>query len=182
MCRSQERLILSSCHPVKAVLRNSGPSRRRVGQRRPVRMRASPASTAHLRHRLALAYFLVQALAVSTWWAILALRPDARASFALHGAPFAALGAFAPGDLGLVALGSLVVALRGGRGWSRDLAWLVAGAMTYAAAYTATAALARASGPFGALLMLPAEAASLGSAYTLSVAARDEALPQRADA
>lgn len=125
-----------------------------------------------MQRRLALAYFLVQALAVIAWWALLAARPSARALFAVHGAPPAALGAFAPGDLGLVALGSALVALQRGRGWSRALAWMVAGAMAYAAAYTATAAITRASGPLGAWLMLPAAAASIGAAGILSRVAR----------
>jgi hypothetical protein len=51
--------------------------------------------------------------------------------------------------------------------------------MAYAAAYTATAALTGASGPLGALLMLPAAAASLAAAGTLTGVARDEALPAR---
>jgi hypothetical protein len=129
-----------------------------------------------VRRRLALGYFVLQALAVAVWWALLAARPDTWALFAIHGAPAAALGAFAPGDLGLVALGSALAALRGGRGWGRDLAWVVAGAMTYAAAYTATTALTGASGALGALLMLPAAAASLLAARALS-ATRDDGLP-----
>jgi hypothetical protein len=132
-----------------------------------------------VRRRLALGYFLVQALAVTAWWVLLAARPSARALFAVHGAPPAALGAFASGDLGLVALGSALVALLRGRRWGRELAWMVAGAMAYAAAYTATAALMRASGPLGAWLMLPAAAASIGAARILSGVTRDETLPAR---
>jgi hypothetical protein len=130
-----------------------------------------------VRFRLALGYFLVQALAVAAWWALLASQPAAWPLFAVRGSPRVALGAFAPGDLGLVALGSAVVALRGGRAWTRELAWCVAGAVAYAAAYTATTAAARASSPLGALLMLPAAGASVAAALTLSRGARGAALP-----
>jgi hypothetical protein len=132
-----------------------------------------------VRRRLALGYFLVQALAVAAWWGLLTVWPRARPLFTLYGAPPAALAAFAPGDLGLVALGSALVALGRGRGRTGALAWVVAGAMAYAAAYAATAALTGASGPLGALLMLPAAAASLVSAGILTRTPRDESLPTR---
>ena len=130
-----------------------------------------------MRRRLALGYFLLQALAVVVWWGALALQPAAWPLFAVRGAPPIALGAFAPGDLGLVALGSAVVAVRGARAWSRELAWCVAGAMAYAAAYTVTAAAVRASAPLGALLMVPAAGASIAAALTLSRSAHGATLP-----
>ncbi len=131
--------------------------------------------------RLAAMYFLVQAIAVTGWWALLAFVPPTWSLFAIHEAPRIALGAFAPGDLGIVAVGSALVALRRPRPWTGPLAWIVAGAMIYGAAYTVTASVLGAAPPLGALLMLPAAVASLLAAAAL---ARDEnanAIPTRTD-
>ena len=107
--------------------------------------------------RLGRLYFAAQALAVSGWWLLLALRPDLRAWFRLPDTPDATLLAFAPGDLLLAVLGSALVAFsRASRAWVRPLAWAVAGAMAYAALYTLTLAYGTAMGPLGALLMIPA--------------------------
>jgi hypothetical protein len=121
-----------------------------------------------VRRRLAVWYFLAQASAVVAWWALLAALPAAWPLFALRESPRAVLGAFAPGDVGVVALGSALVAWRHGRAWAGALAWVVAGAMSYAASYTATALLLGVAPPLGACLMVPAAVASVAAAAILS--------------
>jgi hypothetical protein len=108
---------------------------------------------------------------------LLAVAPGMRAYFMIREAPIEVLGAFAPGDLGLVALGSLLVGLRRGDGWSGRLAWIVAGAMMYAAAYTVATAALRISHALGACLMVPAAGASLIAASHLTHHAPAERLP-----
>lgn len=118
--------------------------------------------------RLARTYFGILAIAVATWWVLLAVRPPARSLFRAAGAPDATLLAFAPGDL-LLALGSAAVALAadGRHRWRAPLAWLVAGATTYGALYTIALALGGAVSPLGAALMTPATLASLACARAL---------------
>lgn len=122
-----------------------------------------------MRERTALArgYFALQGIAVIAWWAMLLFLPATRTAFAIRGAPPIALDAFAPGDLGLVAIGSLLVAAFTSRAWSGTLAWVVAGAMVYAALFTIATAITGASGPLGALLMMPAAIVSVGGASVL---------------
>jgi hypothetical protein len=134
------------------------------------------------RRRLAAGYFLVQASAVAAWWTLLAVSPAARPYFALREAPIAALGAFAPGDLGLVVLASLVVGIRRGRGSSGPLAWIVAGAMSYGAAYTISSAALGISSALGAILMVPAAVASLLAASELTRHVQAEPVPPGAAA
>ena len=118
--------------------------------------------------RLAGMYFVIQAVAVVAWWAVLVAAPSTQSYFTMRDAPFATLGSFAPGDLGLLALGSSVVGIRMGRGWTIYLAWAVSGALLYAAGYTVTAAASGVSSPVGALLMVPAALASIAASVTLS--------------
>lgn len=136
-------------------------------------------SSAAVRRRLAVGYLVAQAVAVAGWWLLLAAVPDSRPLFAVRGAPLVALGAFAPGDLALVAVGSALAAWRRGRGWGGPLAWCVAGAMIYAATYTATTATLGATAPWGALAMVPAAAASLLAAAALAHRAPAVAVPPR---
>jgi hypothetical protein len=125
--------------------------------------------------RTARLYLLLQGGAVLGWWAVLLLWPASRALFLVHGAPEITLSAFAAGDLAIVGAGSLAVGASRDRAWAAPLAWIVAGAMTYAALYTILTALVGATGPLGALLMTPAAAASLVSAMVLQAAARPPA-------
>jgi hypothetical protein len=134
------------------------------------------------RGQLASGYFLVQAIGVTGWWATLAVVPATRPHFALHDAPLAALGAFAPGDLAGIALGSLLIALYHDRGWARPLAWGVAGAMTYAAAYTLSAAILEVTPPWGSLVMVPAAAGSLIAAAERSRHAPADSISSRPSA
>lgn len=119
-------------------------------------------------------YFGVQSIAVAAWWTLLATRPSTRALFRVAGAPDASLLAFAPGDLALLTLGSAALALsgRGASAWRVPLAWLVAGAAVYAAAYTLALAASGAAGPLGAALMVPAAAASVLCAHALQRGSR----------
>ena len=116
--------------------------------------------------RLARAYLALQALAVAAWWVALYARPPLRALFRPPAAPDATLLAFAPGDL-LLALGSALAAASPARPARSIAAWLVAGAMSYAAAYTVVLAVTCAAGWLGAILMAPAALGSLAAAWAL---------------
>lgn len=118
--------------------------------------------------RLARAYFLVQAIAVTAWWLILAVNHNARALFITRDVPFHTLGAFVTGDLMIIALGSAIISFRGERWESSSLAWLVTGAVVYAALYTVTAAIAGLATIMGAILMVPAATASVVSSIAIS--------------
>lgn len=122
-----------------------------------------------LANRMARAYFKIQAFAVAAWWLALALWPEWRAPFRPYSAQDMVLFAFAPGDLLLLAAGSALV------GWIRGpmvrfrsaIGWAVAGATLYGAIYTLTLAITGAASPLGALLMIPAAAASTLAAFVL---------------
>jgi hypothetical protein len=118
--------------------------------------------------RLARAYFIIQAAGVAAWWTVLFAVPASRPYFELREAPFAALGSFAPGDLALIAIGSVLVGIRGGRRWSGPLAWMVSGAMAYASCYVLSAALSGLMSPVGAALMIPPTLASITASAILS--------------
>ena len=120
-----------------------------------------------MRRSLAVTYFAIQAAAFAGWWMALLWRKDLRPLFNLHVAPLVALTAFAPGDIVIASLGSAAVAFRRGEGWSRELAWVVTGAVLYATAYAITASAAGASNPIGAVLMALASAGSVASALRL---------------
>ena len=120
-----------------------------------------------LSDRIARAYFGLLAAAVAGWWALLFAWPATRAPFRIVGAPEAALLGFAPADL-LAAVAAAWIATTSRPGRARTAAaWGVAGAMAYAAVYTAALAFACATGPVGAILMAPAAAASVWSAWAV---------------
>ena len=116
---------------------------------------------------------MLQAVAFATWWLVLLAAPAARGAFAAPGAPFSSLAAFALGDLAVVALTVPVLsAARRGRAFATTGAWIIAGAVGYAAlyclglfAFTGGAALAVAT-------MVPA---AVGSAWAARELAREVA-------
>ncbi|MDB4914974.1 MAG: Protein-S-isoprenylcysteine O-methyltransferase [Gemmatimonadetes bacterium] len=118
--------------------------------------------------RMAAGYFFVQAAAIVGWWALLITVPSTRPYFTIRSAPFATLGAFALGDLGLIALGSALVAVCHGRSWAGRAAWCVSGALLYATCYTVAAVVGGVSSPLGACLMVPASVASIMASTILS--------------
>jgi hypothetical protein len=124
-----------------------------------------------LRRRLARAYFLFQAAAVTAWWIVLATVPHTRPLFSIRGASFAAVSAFAAGDLVVIALGSALVASSRIHRRSVVFSLVVTGAVIYAALYTAAAALLRLTPVWGTVLMIPAAALTIVSA---SIISRDE--------
>lgn len=141
----------------------------------PLTRRAGPALPAEgagmLRvRRLAAAYFVGQGFAVSLWWVMLVLRPEARAAFLPAAAPEAVLLAFWLPDLALLAAGSLVAGYLCARPGPAAVAalWLVAGAMTYASLYTLTLALLMDGGWLGPTLMLPANLLTVSLAAPLA--------------
>jgi hypothetical protein len=116
--------------------------------------------------RIARAYFGLLAAALAGWWVLLFAWPAARAPFRIAGAPESALLAFAPADL-LAALAAAWVSTTSAGHARTAAAWAVAGAMSYAAVYTAALAFACAAGPLGVILMAPAAAAGVWSARAL---------------
>lgn len=129
------------------------------------------------RRGIAAAYFAVQAIGVAVWWIVLGALPQSRSLFAADGMPFAPLGAFAPGDLGMIALGSALVAWRRNARWTPALAWIVVGAMAYGAVYTVTAAFIHVMTPFAAVIMIAGAVASIAAARVLT--SRADAVPPR---
>ena len=130
-----------------------------------------------MRRRLAVTYFYLQAAAVAAWWVMLAGAPATRLRFAHHDAPFVTLGAFATGDILVIALGSALVAWRHGVGWAAPLTWMVTGGILYAAAYAVTIAAVHGGPSLGALLMAPAAACTVVAAIVLSRDGRADTLP-----
>ena len=119
--------------------------------------------------RLAAGYFLLQGLLVGAWWALLLARPELRRAFQVPGSPPADLLAFLPPDLVLAGGGSLAAAWlcrRGGRR-ARAVAWLVAGAVDYAALYCVALWMGSGTAWAGAVLMVPA--AVLSTFFAASV-------------
>lgn len=107
---------------------------------------------------LAVAYLIVQGVAVYLWWAVLLLFPAAREPFKAPGAPDATLLAFIGADLLLYGGGSLFAAY----GLARRLSWgwmmlcIDVGASVYAALYALALPLLSGGGWLGALMMVPA--------------------------
>ena len=122
-------------------------------------------------------YFIVQAAAIVAWWLLLFVAPSTRSYFMIRGAPFAALGSFALGDLGIIALGSALIGARGGRGWTVYAAWCVSGAVLYATCFVVAAGALGVSSPLGACLMVPASVASVMASAILSGHAHADTLP-----
>jgi hypothetical protein len=129
--------------------------------------------------RLAAMYFFVQAVAIAGWWAVLLVAPATRQNFLIQGAPFAALGSFALGDLGIIVVGSALVGARGGRGWAVYAAWLVSGALLYATWFVVAAAITGVSPSVGAVLMIPASVASFTASVILTRDAHVDPLSPR---
>jgi protein-S-isoprenylcysteine O-methyltransferase Ste14 len=125
-----------------------------------------------VRRPLASLYFLLQGFAVAAWWALLALRPDARALFLPPHNDASALLAFAAPDLALLAVGSLVtsLALRRGSGWALPVSWLVAGAVDYATLYVLVWAALCGGGWLGFVMMAPSALISTTLALDLAAA------------
>jgi hypothetical protein len=128
--------------------------------------------------RLAVRYFALQALAITAWWIVLATVPASLHWFAPESFPPRTLGAFAPADFGVV-IASAMVAWGNTRPWAIPLAWVVAGAMTYAAVYTLTAAMLGVGTLLSVILMVPVAIASLAAATALA-RGNHEAVPARA--
>lgn len=118
---------------------------------------------------MARGYFALQALAVTGWWLALFFHPSWRDAFRPWSAPDAALLAFAPADLLILALGSALVAFsnQSDSRRQRALVWLVVGAMLYGASYTLTLTVMASASPLGAILMCPAAVASVVAAFAL---------------
>ena len=113
-------------------------------------------------------WFATQAAGVVAWWLLLLITPDVRPLFSIREAPSIALGAFAAGDLLLIALGSALVSLASDRRWATPLAWMVAGAVAYGAMYCLSIAVAGSAPTLGAALMVPAAALSIAAALAIS--------------
>jgi hypothetical protein len=126
--------------------------------------------------RLAVICFWLQAVAIAGWWVLLLVAPTTRQYFAIRGASFAVFGLFALGDLAIVVLGSVLVGLRGGRGWALYAAWLVSGALLYATCFVVAAAITGVSPPLGAALMISASVVSVIASVILTRDAHVETL------
>lgn len=113
-------------------------------------------------------WFAAQAVAVVAWWLLLLVRPGLRPLFSIRDAPFVALGAFAPGDILLIALGSALVSFGSRRSWVVPVAWMVAGAVSYGAIYCAAVAAVGRAPALGAVLMVGAAVLSIAAAVDIS--------------
>jgi hypothetical protein len=131
---------------------------------------------------LIVTYFAVQSVGVVAFWLLLFAVPDLRQHFTIRGADFAALGAFAPPDLLIIAAGSALVTLQRGKGWGVHMAWLVSGAVVYATLYLVTAALAGVMSPVGAVIMTPPSVASIIASVILTRDAHADSLSPGAGA
>jgi len=119
-------------------------------------------------------YFLLQAAAFATWWVVLLVAPAARGAFVAPGASFSSLAAFALGDLAVVALTVPVLnAARRGRAFATTGAWLIAGAVGYAALYCLGLFALTGGAALAAVVMVPAAA---GSAWAARELAREVAV------
>jgi protein-S-isoprenylcysteine O-methyltransferase Ste14 len=132
--------------------------------------------------RLAVAYFVLQGLAVAAWWALLALQPAARRLFLPPGNDASALLAFAPPDLAFLAAGSLLAGILVARqnGWAVPAVWLCAGAVDYSTVHVLAWAALAGGGWTGFVLMAPA--ALLSTVLALDLAAERLPLYRRARA
>jgi hypothetical protein len=124
----------------------------------------------------AVAYFLAQGVAVAAWWTALVAMPEMRETFRIRGAPFSAFASFAPADIGIIAIGSILVAARGGRGWGLHAAWLVTGAFAYATCFVVAGTISGIMSAFAPALMVPAAVASALATIILTTNARADIL------
>jgi hypothetical protein len=121
-----------------------------------------------MKQHLGRIWFASQAVAVASWWLLLLVRPGLRPLFSIRDAPAVSLGAFAPGDLLLIGLGSALVAFSRNRSWTVPMGWMVAGAVLYGAIYCLTLAVSGDAQALGALLMVPAAVFSIAAALAIS--------------
>lgn len=114
--------------------------------------------------RLAAAYFLVQAVLVPLWWAMLLVVPVSRDWFLPARGLDPAFVAFVAPDLAVLSVGSAIagVLARGNHRMARPAAWFVFGAVLYATVYTLAWTVLVDSPFLSAALMI---AASAGSAF-----------------
>jgi hypothetical protein len=108
-------------------------------------------------------YFALQGVLVLLWWTSLMVHPPLRDHFQPPGSPPEHLLAFWLPDLALIAAGSLAAAYLRARGGRRLLAvaWIVAGAITYATLYCLALSLATGEAWLSVVLMLPAAVLSI---------------------
>jgi hypothetical protein len=126
--------------------------------------------------RLAVRYFYLQAAAIALWWAGMLFVPGVRTLFFPADVTPRSIGAFLPGDVGIV-VASLVVASSNQRRWAVPLAWIVAGAMAYATLMTTVHWMLGSSTWLSAMLMVPATIASVAAAAALTRHADDPVSP-----
>jgi hypothetical protein len=113
--------------------------------------------------RITVAYLIAQAILVTAWWLVLALLPEARDWFRPTDAPDSMLLAFWLSDLVCIVLASLVGAWLVHRHDPRRVAVLsfTSGALLYGTLYCATLTWLTGEAWLGAMLMIPATAATL---------------------
>ena len=131
---------------------------------------------------LAVAWFVVQGLAVAAWWALLMARPSARSWFLPPGNDASALLAFSLPDALLLVGGSLVTAILCARDhrWALPLAWLVAGATDYATLHVLGWALLAGGGWASFVAMAPC--ALISTTFALDLASAHVPIYRRARA
>ena len=110
-----------------------------------------------VRHSAAI-YFVIQGLAVISWWALLYLVPLTRQYFLLERSSETSLMAFWLADLSFLGIGSLAASWLCYRDheFARIAAWFVTGAVSYAAVYCFAFALMTDVGWLGVTMMFPA--------------------------
>jgi hypothetical protein len=123
---------------------------------------------------LAIAYLIIQGVAVYAWWTILLLFPAAREPFKAPGAPDSTLLAFIGADLLVYAGGSLAAAYGLARrsSWAWPALCVNAGAAIYAALYALALPLFSGGAWLGALMMAPALVVSPALVWVFRPASR----------
>ena len=121
-----------------------------------------------MKQQLGRIWFAIQAVSVIAWWLFLLVYPGMRPLFSVRDAPFISLGAFAPGDLLLIALGSALVSFGNHPRWVVPFGWMVAGAVSYGAIYCVTITVLGSAPALGAILMVPAAVLSVAAAVAIS--------------
>lgn len=103
-------------------------------------------------------YFILQGVAVFSWWAVLFIAPAYRQYFVLDQNSETSLIAFWLADLSFLGVGSLVTGALcfTDSGYKRIAAWFVTGAVSYAAIYCFAFAMMSDRGWLGVTLMFPA--------------------------
>ena len=113
--------------------------------------------------RYAATYFALQGALTLLAWAVIFLWPPIRPHFQPPGSPEILMMAFFVPDMLLFTGGSFAAArgLARGAGWGSSAAWLVTGAMGYAALYTLTISLWTGTAWLPVAVFLPAALLSL---------------------